>query len=225
MAFDFERRYNKPIVCKVVQPVCAELVQISKVAEEREKELKKSISKKCDQLLQQLNIDYDSDLSIRDVNLMLELMGIELNMYQRAELNVTITRAHSYKIKSFKDWMFKNRNFILCKLVGKSSEDLHKTKASNLTLPAINNRSRSTTRVQTNVDYTKLLKKHKEIKVKFTQELEKLYNENKKMKRDPKGKKVLERLNKSMKEQKRTFAKNAELLSLIQKYSTQMNLL
>ena len=218
MAYDFEKRYNKPIVCKVVQPVYPELVQISKVVQEREKLLKKSISQKCDQALQQLKIDYEANLSTRDVNLVLELMNFELNIYQRAELNATITKAQSFKIKSLKDWIFKNRNFILCKVIGPTA----RTTSLETKLPAIKDRSRLIGRIHTNADYIRLAKKNKEISSKFTKELDELYNANVKIKEDIKGKKVLERLNRSMKEQQRSFVKNVELLSLIKKYSTHM---
>eukprot|EP00826_Nyctotherus_ovalis_P043884 TRINITY_DN4681_c0_g2_i1.p1 TRINITY_DN4681_c0_g2~~TRINITY_DN4681_c0_g2_i1.p1 ORF type:complete len:159 (+),score=42.53 TRINITY_DN4681_c0_g2_i1:209-685(+) len=157
---------------------------------------------------------------------MLELMGLELNIYQRAELNAMIAKSREFKVNALKLWLFKNRNFILCRLAGK---DLKKRAESpgekESTLPGIKDRSRSTGRVHANPhsDYYKLAKRNKEIMQGFTQQIENLYKRSEDAVQVSRVKKILERLNKTMKEQRNTYAKNIELLSLIRKYSNEMN--
>ena len=212
-----------------------ELSCISKVAEQRKKDLDKALQKKMDAIIDELGIDHDKTLTKREVILILELLGIELNGYQKTELEVAVERAHRFQSQSLKAWIMKHRNFVTCKvLVGqvKEAKDIAEEKKDETILPEIKTSKhsksceKSTFLRKAGIDsYIQLIKRNKDIKIKFEKMVENAANEYKTRsgtKGRSYGNKVKQRLFNSIREHKRSFIRNVELLSLMQKNCCQM---
>ena len=91
----------------------SEFDKVAKRLKMREKRAKIALEKKLDAVLQELKLDSDRKLSKSDARLILELLGIELNEYQKSELEATIERAHCFNANKLQSWIVMHKNFIL----------------------------------------------------------------------------------------------------------------
>ena len=113
--------FNPQIKDNYKYPNYSEFDRISKIAKARKKETWTLIGKKCDQIMEQFGIESESKLSKRDAHLILDIIGIELNQYQKIEFDQLMARSHCFTGESLKYWIFKNRNFLLCKVIDRKS--------------------------------------------------------------------------------------------------------
>ena len=134
--------------------------KISKTAIDRKKTLNKVLQKRVDGIVDKLDFNPDAQLTKREVYLVLDLLGIELNCYQRSELEANVNEISSNKISCFnvqslKNWIMRNRNFIVCKVIGVNAikpdslndiperKNLEKEVKTALKLPDINKTKRN----------------------------------------------------------------------------------
>ena len=77
--------------------------------------LKSSLEYEYDCILEELKIDPESKLTQNNIRRIIEILGLELSSYQRSELNNVVSRAHYFNGNSLKQWLSKNKSFILSK--------------------------------------------------------------------------------------------------------------
>ena len=214
---------NKPEVLinhdeiEYIQPECPELELISKLAQKRKKQIKTALDTKCDKIMDQLGLDFDKNLTKKDVSMILDILNIELNSYQKAELYSTIERSHRFNSRSLKLWILKNRNFILCKVVNKYGSDKQivngfttndVTEKEDISLPPISpNKLPKSKPVACK---SKLVMKPKKQSVSVCER-------NNRLKEHELEKRTIERLNSSIKKQKAAFSQNLKLLKSIRR--------
>ena len=63
--------------------------------------------------LTQLDISAETQLKHKDALTIMQLLGLELNEYQKAELDNTMDRAHEFNPFKLRGWILKNHNFLL----------------------------------------------------------------------------------------------------------------
>ncbi len=80
---------------------------------ERERNSRLALSRAVDKAVQDLGLDPDKRLSKRHARLIMELMGLELNEYQRSEFDAFMDRSHVFGPEKLKLWIIKNRHFLL----------------------------------------------------------------------------------------------------------------
>ena len=225
----------------------SEFNKISHVAQVREQRLKETIDEKCDKIAEELNINTKGKLGKREVKHIIEVLGFDLNAYQKSELESTVERAHFFNLKSLKNWVAKNRHFILCRVVNSEDSKSYKNNKEEFPnkkyfkmnrtignpLPSIkrNRRTLSQYQVPKVVDnvilksYVDCLKQNEENKRRYKEQLEdaldayKLRNREKGIEYE---KKVMERLNKSLRDHQESYIKNMELLSFMKQNCQQM---
>ena len=218
-----------------------ELERISMVAEQRRKRLNQVLQEKIGAVIDELGIDAERKLTKREAALILEILGIELNIYQKIELEITVDRSHTFNSQSLKGWIMKYRNFVMCKIVDKKSnepidtteeKEIVERKGRESVLPDIKASKhsqlsrRSCIRERVSMDsYMELIKRNKNMKVRFGKALGNVVNSYK-ARSGSKGESyrntVKKRINNSTQEYKRSFIRNVELLSLMQKNCGQM---
>ena len=87
--------------------------KLAQKAKEREIKMRKILDKKYEKSVEELGLNPDNKLTKADARLLLELLGLELNEYQKNELDATLDRVRGFNCSKLKNWIIKNRNFIL----------------------------------------------------------------------------------------------------------------
>ncbi len=90
-----------------------EFDRISRKVKERERRSRAGLNRALDNAVVDLGIDPDHRLSSSHARLLLELLGLELNEYQREELDSLMGRSHAFGVEKLRSWIMKNRQFIL----------------------------------------------------------------------------------------------------------------
>eukprot|EP00826_Nyctotherus_ovalis_P007789 TRINITY_DN11990_c0_g1_i2.p1 TRINITY_DN11990_c0_g1~~TRINITY_DN11990_c0_g1_i2.p1 ORF type:complete len:241 (+),score=6.56 TRINITY_DN11990_c0_g1_i2:62-784(+) len=103
--------------------------RMARVIKNRSLRSKLALEEDCDKVLTELNLDANTQLTRAEVKMILDILGLELNNYQRGELNILIEKMHCFNGNVLKRWIVKNRRFVLCKHLGRSLEAI-----SNITI-------------------------------------------------------------------------------------------
>ena len=185
-------------------------LNLSNILKERLKHIKKFISNKFESIIEQLNLNKNKGLTRKHVKLILDILNIELTPYQKAELYSQVERTHHFSVNALKCWILRNQSFILCKAVGSKIISKKKLliKTDSSTLPLIN----QSTYIQKNnyKSFTELIHKNNTLLFKK----ENIYDRAKD--RDL-SKRILERINNSIKEQQMEYKRNMKLLMLMKR--------
>ncbi len=93
---------------------CLDAAQsLAKRIQEKVQRTRSDISKRYEQALTQLGVSEKARLKQKDASLLLQFLGLDLNEYQKAELDATIERAHDFPPSKLRSWILQHHSFLL----------------------------------------------------------------------------------------------------------------
>eukprot|EP00826_Nyctotherus_ovalis_P013059 TRINITY_DN13495_c0_g2_i2.p1 TRINITY_DN13495_c0_g2~~TRINITY_DN13495_c0_g2_i2.p1 ORF type:complete len:254 (-),score=26.05 TRINITY_DN13495_c0_g2_i2:11-772(-) len=207
-----------------------ELNRIAQRVKLRREYMKDTLDYECKEIASKLKFNSTS-LSKGEAGMIASMLGFELNEYQKAELERTVTRARSFSIQQLKAWLLKSSPFLLRKQ-STQGQPIPKAVNKSLMLPRIR---RSTWRLSQHEEDTdkpdlsncmETIAKHSKLKRDFQKRLQdalEMRRWNSGMQGMKYSETVRQRLSRVVREKKEDFVRNVHLLALMQKNCYQMH--